>query len=892
MPRSIRQLCIRAGLLALAFALALQSGPFPAADAGSGDAATRGQWSATAVWPTSTVHAHLLPTGLDLFHSFRDDPRTWDPSTNRITALAPSGLDIYCSGHALLGDGRLLFAGGHVSESVGEKRAVLYDPFANAWQSLPEMNAGRWYPTGTTLPSGDVLVLSGDVRSSPWPSENNPLPQVWKAGATDWRNLDDALRELPQYPQAYLAPNGKVFVAGPDAESAYLDPAGSGAWTDVARSAFGYRHRSTSVMYADGKVLLLGGGNPATASAEVIDLNAANPAWRPTASMAFPRRSPNATLLPDGSVLVTGGVSGSSEQELPVYAAEVWNPATEAWTTLGADSTLREYHSIALLLPDGRVLTAGGNDGSSAETFSPPYLFKGPRPTITAAPTDVTYGETFKVATPDAAVITRVTWVRLSSVTHGFNSNQRINTLKFARAAGGLSVTAPTSPNLSPPGHYLLFLLNANGVPSAAKIVQVGGPGLVGPPPPTVTVPNAPLTVREATYTLRGTAESGAWVRVWRDADGDGQKDPVEPLVAQQRLARGATEFAIPVSLPANGPLALVATATDAAGHESIAADVPTITRDAQPVRVSGLAVAPPRFSPNADGTQDTTGIHYTLSEPGAVTLEIYDSRNALVRTVVAGEQRPAGPNAESWDGGSHLAGQVPNGSYTFRLRVEDAVGNRSLPASGLVAIDTVSPAAPKVPGRPITLDAATRLVSGTAEAGALVRIWPDEDDDGQKDPGQEPVALKPLPFGAVAFSVQVPLKQDAANRLVATATDAAGNESAAARLPTIVEDSTRPPAPTVTTPDGPRTVKAASATIGGQAEAGGLVQVWRDVNDNSLRDPNEPTLGSQQLAPGETTYAIVVPLPRLGAHDFLVTATDAARNQSPTADVPRITRQ
>ncbi|NJN43539.1 MAG: DUF1929 domain-containing protein, partial [Anaerolineae bacterium] len=160
--------------------------------------------------------------------------------------------------------------------------------------------------------------------------------------------------------------------------------------------------------------------------------------------------------------------------------AEVWDPQTETWTTLAAGARYRGYHSTALLLPDGRVWVGGGGHIDplggpqyNYEIFSPPYLFKGPRPTITHAPSVVTYGQAFEVATPDGADIQQVTWVRLGAVTHAFNENQRINTLAYGLSAEGLAVTSPSDPNLAPPGHYMLFILNAQGVPSQAAIVQL-----------------------------------------------------------------------------------------------------------------------------------------------------------------------------------------------------------------------------------------------------------------------------------------------------------------------------------------------------------------------------------------------------------------------------------
>src|SRR4026208_247746 len=145
---------------------------------------------------------------------------------------------------------------------------------------------------------------------------------------------------------------------------------------------------------------------------------------------------------------------------------------------------IRSYHSIALLLPDGRVLSAGGTfGGASREIYSPPYLFRGARPTITSAPASVAYGQSFFVGTPDAASISKVTLIALSSVTHGFNMSQRISRPLFSQATGGLNVTAPSNPNITPPGYYMLFNKKSNSVPSVAKFVQIGGPA----PPPTPT---------------------------------------------------------------------------------------------------------------------------------------------------------------------------------------------------------------------------------------------------------------------------------------------------------------------------------------------------------------------------------------------------------------------
>jgi hypothetical protein len=203
--------------------------------------------------------------------------------------------------------------------------------------------------------------------------------------------------------------------------------------------------------------------------------------------MAFPRRHMNATILPDGQVLATGGTRGGGfvniSTGLAVKEAELWNPSTGQWTTLAANSKMRIYHSVSLLLPDGTVLHGSSGDAMADlavvppernhEIFSPPYLFKGARPTITSAPASVGYGQTFSVVTPNAAQITGVRWIRLGSVTHAYDASARANTLTFAINGGNVEVTAPSAARQAPPGHYLLFVLNRNGVPSAGKIVQV-----------------------------------------------------------------------------------------------------------------------------------------------------------------------------------------------------------------------------------------------------------------------------------------------------------------------------------------------------------------------------------------------------------------------------------
>jgi len=436
-----------------------------------------GQWASVPPLPFYPVHVALLPTGNVIVWPgdggiSGNDPRLWDPDTATTTPLTKPGYDVFCSGHTFLGDGRLFVAGGHIQNNVGLPNATAYDAISNSWAAFPAMNAGRWYPTTTTLPNGDALVVSGSIDNT---VGVNRLPQVLELASGAWRNLTNAQLGLPLYPQMLLAPNGQIFNSGPSQTTRYLNTAGTGAWTVVGNRQFGNRDYGSAVMYDDGKVLVMGGGDPPTRTAEVIDLNAASPSWRLVGQMAIARRQINATLLPDGKVLVTGGTSGAgfNNASTPVFPAEMWDPVAETWTTMASAQVPRLYHSAALLLPDGRVLTTGGNGYPDTEVYSPPYLFKGARPTITSAPSTVGHGQGFFVGTPDSTNVTSVTLLRLGSVTHAFNQNQRINRLSFTRTTGGLNIVAPTSANLAPIGHYMLFLVNSNGVPSVAEIVHL-----------------------------------------------------------------------------------------------------------------------------------------------------------------------------------------------------------------------------------------------------------------------------------------------------------------------------------------------------------------------------------------------------------------------------------
>jgi hypothetical protein len=244
-------------------------------------------------------------------------------------------------------------------------------------------------------------------------------------------------------------------------------------------------------MYRPGKFLKTGTSvdpelavRPSFATAYTLDMTQGSPAWVQVSSMNYARTYHTMVSLPTGDVLVTNGGKTTAYEDVStaVHQAELWSPATQQFSRLASAVAPRLYHSTALLLPDGRVLVAGGGrfsdttrptDQLNAEIYSPPYLFNGPRPVISSAPTALSYATSFSIATSDASTITSAALIRLGAVTHAFDQNQRYVPLTFQQATGGLTVQSPTSANLAPPGYYMLFIVNSHGVPSVASIVKI-----------------------------------------------------------------------------------------------------------------------------------------------------------------------------------------------------------------------------------------------------------------------------------------------------------------------------------------------------------------------------------------------------------------------------------
>jgi len=502
-----------------------------AAPAAQADASVVGQWGAlSADWPTVPIHLSLLPNGKLLFWG-RDKLNgndvvgstkafVWSPNYSTanlydgpFTAVTNTTTNLFCSGHSFLPDGRLLVTGGHGHanfDGIGITHTNIFNYNNNTWTRGPDMNRGRWYPFNVTLASGETLVVSGRwwdgtfVGGAPRLQTNN-VPQVYTAAGTlQTLNAINQV-EQPLYPWLHLMQDGRVFLSGYAQQSYYLNVAAQQWQLGPLSSQLG-RGTGSGVMYDVGKVLIMGGGDPPSSAgvSEAIDLTQPSPFFRAAGQMIFPRRQMTAVLLPTGNVMVFGGTSsgGFNDAAGAIHQPEQWDRATETWAAMAAtpSGTPRLYHSTAVLLPDARVLVAGGGLPAAAnqntqgqpgglfgykkvEIFSPPYLFRAGglasvRPVITTAPTNVTYGQTFNVGmgpSVSALNIRKVTLVRLPSMTHSFNQDQRINYLTYMPRMDGasLDVTAPTDRRHCPPGHYMMFIINAKGTPSVAKIIKI-----------------------------------------------------------------------------------------------------------------------------------------------------------------------------------------------------------------------------------------------------------------------------------------------------------------------------------------------------------------------------------------------------------------------------------
>jgi YVTN family beta-propeller protein len=532
-------LAIKDPAIALAVALPQSNDPLTAGLTVPADAPQKGMWSATQPWPLNGLHSVLLPNGKVLTfgtptgNAATQDGRyfdVWDPAQAFVTASHQTSfqaerINSFCSAAAYRLDGTLLVMGGN-----SPLDSNLFSSTNASVTTLPFRLADeRWYGSVITLPGGQLLTVGGSTPYGALTAFQDPnmyaangsvsmTPELYEA-STGWRSLFGAQsREAfgPDfnrywYPRAWVAPNGQVF--GISSEKMwYLDASGNGAVTIAGnfKTAASATTRpnigptSAAVMFAPGRILQVGGNGyhdghamPGSERATVVDITGGAPVITEATPMSFRRHWPSATVLPDGRVVVTGGTQfGNNGGGDAVYAAELWNPATGAWTIGASAAQIRVYHSAAILMPNGAVLSTGGGapgpvNNLNAELYFPPYLFRpaanggaelAPRPQLTAISALVAaYGAELDVDMASNAAISKVVLIGTSSVTHSFNSSQRRQELPFLQGGNRLAIGLPASANEAPPGYYLLFVIDANGVPSRSVIISVG---TIPPQPP------------------------------------------------------------------------------------------------------------------------------------------------------------------------------------------------------------------------------------------------------------------------------------------------------------------------------------------------------------------------------------------------------------------------
>ena len=467
------------------------------------DANVKGMWSPVYPWPLISVHSVLLPdgrvmtygsdlTGLQTGHANYD---VWDssgaPNAGHQTLANTTGTDIFCSSQVVLPQtGNLFIAGGDVwngtrTTNGPNNNSNLYDSASMSLTRGPNMQRARWYSSSTTLINGETYIQGG--------SGGGDRPEI--------RGTDGTFRLMSAvdtnsignlYPRNFVAPDGRVFGYDPgNGQMYWVNPAGTGSITLLSRfnTAYSGGWHSSTAMYRPGRILQIGGNSN---GAYAIDVTSGNPVVTQTQTMSSTRAWVNATVLADGKVVATSGSAVAGEATGYNNIAEIWDPANGQWLQGAVAQKMRLYHSNALLLPDGSVLVSGGgataptyvNDPNknnlNAEIYYPPYLFtsggaRAARPAVGNAPTWIDIGKTFSVdIVANAASVSRITLVKTGSTTHSFNMDQRFLDLTFKAAGSHVAVQAPTRAGEAPPGYYLLFVFNEAGVPSVAKIVRLG----------------------------------------------------------------------------------------------------------------------------------------------------------------------------------------------------------------------------------------------------------------------------------------------------------------------------------------------------------------------------------------------------------------------------------
>jgi hypothetical protein len=448
------------------------------------------------------ANAAVLNNGKVLFYYYpaanqlNSQAMLLDPVSGALTNVnLPVNADIFCSGLSILENGQVLVTGGNTegiacshggnNSGCGTTTAMLFNPSNSSWTVGQSMTYARWYPSTVQITDGTELEVSGTNATGT--AIQSPL-ESYSYSSGKWSvlgpsgNLPADVAEV--YPRMTLLPSGNVLLSAPAVKSYQLNPT-TDVWSYVASMNYGHRYFAPHVLLpgmekilvAGGSLTKSNGGGAATNTAEVIDMSQTTPKWSYTGSMTYARYNENLVLLADGTVMAVGGGGGGGKYANPVLTAELYNPGTGQWGLLASQAIQRTYHSTAVLIPDGRVISAGSDNGASTqvsyEIYSPPYLFKGARPVIQSAPVSIGYNSKFSITSSDAASINRVALVRPGATTHADDFDQRYVDLTFTLGSGTITATSPLNGSLAPPGYYMLVIVNTNGVPSVMTFLQL-----------------------------------------------------------------------------------------------------------------------------------------------------------------------------------------------------------------------------------------------------------------------------------------------------------------------------------------------------------------------------------------------------------------------------------
>lgn len=485
------------------------------------DVAAEGRWSAVFNWPLIPIHVVLLPDGR-VFSFGTDDGSPggkavptgaffydiWTPSggtgtSSHLRLPNATAVDTFCAAQLVLpqANAGVVVIGGDTFPRPNNPTPTdpnVPDPFddGNEFSTVldytatkptmtqgNDMAAGRWYATATTLLNGEIYIQGGNSVTR---TSGELFPEV-RSTTGVFRTLDIDTSPLRYYyPRAFVAPDGRLFGFDTTGKMYYVDVDAETLTPAGNLPAANTGDDSTVAMFSPGRLLNFGGDSK---GAIVIDIRGETPQVAATASLSSHRRLATSTLLPNGQVLATGGSPVYNTLPGVAYSAEIWNPVTGQWTVGAEGAQPRLYHSTALLLPDATVLVAGGGapgpvDNLNGEIYTPPYLFTAggklaTRPVINAAPSTLVVGRQFSLRYTDtSAPAARVVLVKTGATTHGLNMDQRFIELPFTAPGGSsstatLSVRMPSNAAELPPGYYLLFVLNANGVPSRARTIFI-----------------------------------------------------------------------------------------------------------------------------------------------------------------------------------------------------------------------------------------------------------------------------------------------------------------------------------------------------------------------------------------------------------------------------------